>query len=537
MILAAVAALGVLAGNRSERQLKAIAARQLEGVATRGGSGLQLKKIYENGVLAVIGDTTAGFAVVSRDEAQQPVLAVSRAAFSQTEAPEAFRWWLGEMTRRLQTGVPIRMRSMTAVENFVKTQWAQGDPFNGLCPKDGVTRCPTGCVATAMAQVMKYYEYPAAGRGSGSYTIGSKRREYSTLVNSTYDWSNMRLTYNSGGSVGTNQKKAVQQLMYDAGCAVGMNYAADGSGAFTRDAATAMFRNFSYDSLAIRYMLRDFYSDEDWSAAIYDQLAQKRPILYGGVDSQNKIGHAFLLTGNDEDGKVWVNWGWGQGTADESYNGFFEISDLVMAKTYHFDSGHEMVFGFRPQLKPDSQDEYSSQWVFEEPYRLECLDDGRLLFAIPHFFNYHVLYFQGNLWYSFRSTVGNNTVKIGLMNLEKDVVPPGYGYFAGEGEEFITDTISLRALPVGTYQFTVGSQARGEKQVTPFLTYGGPQYVTLTKAADGTVTVDGQTTAVGSVRRQTETADGKTYDLWGRQSTGALSPGVYIRNGRKFMQK
>ena len=535
MLLGALA-LSAVAGNRTRSQMRAIARQQLDNGMTRGGDGLKLSTLYETSALAVIGDTTAGFAVVSRDASQPPVLGVSKRPFSFSESPAAFRWWLSEMTARLNTGIPIPTRSVTSVGNFVDTHWDQNDPFNGMCPKDGSTVCPTGCVATAMSQVMKHYNYPAQGRGTGSYTIGKRERAYTVSISSAYDWGNMHTTYRSGGSTGAAAKKAVQQLMYDAGCAVNMNYSSSGSSATNLSAARAMFRNFSYDSLAIHYLYRKFYSDEEWEHIIYSELAQQRPIQYGGNDSSTGTGHAFLLTGCDEAGRVWVNWGWGRGVTVGGYDGFFEISGLKLEGNY-FDASHDMVTGYRPQRNPDNQDEYTSQWGFDAPFRLTVLDDGRLEFSISNFYNLNVLCFQGMLWYNFRNTVNNQTEQQEMLDLQKSIVAPFYGYFPDEGEELISDTLSLESLAAGTYEFSIVSQARGENSMTPMRTVGGPQYATLIKAADGSITIEGQPTSVTPLHGRQPSPDNRIYSLDGRPQQHDGLPGVYIRNGRKYMRK
>ena len=508
-----------------------IARRQLAGSLTRGADALRLEKMYQNEALAMIGDTLAGFVVVSRDAAQPAVLALSPQAFCSSEAPEAFRWWLEATSRRLTTGVTLTTRSVAPVDNFVKTHWDQLDPFNGLCPTDGGTRCPTGCVATAMAQVMKYYNYPAQGRGTGFYTVGSSTRQRSVAINSTYDWDNMRASYSK--SSGTNQKKAVQQLMYDAGCAVGMNYGKEGSSTSNVYAAIAMFKHFSYDSLAVRYMFSEYYNEEEWAEAIYDELAQKNPILYGGDTSKGGEGHAFLLTGNDAEGRVWINWGWGRGTEVGGYDGFFAI-DGMQLESYLFDANNDMVLGFRSHL-PVNDDEVRSQWCCDAPYTVKALDDGRLELAIPSFFNYAVLHFQGMLYYLFTNTQTGESQTEVMMDLRRKIVPPFYGYVPDGDEDYMRDTLSVGRLAAGTYELTIASKATGEKTPTAMRTIGGIHKVKLTKGSDGTVSIEGGATAV-SAPSNDQRGDDRVFDLYGRRSSGA-SPGIHIRDGRKFVQK
>lgn len=540
----ALVALGAMAANRTKQEMTDIARQQLVGNTTRALQNLKLETLLENESLAMIGDSTVGFAVVSRDKAQVAVVGVSTEAFSPSSMPDGFRWWLDSMTRRLKSGAPLVTRSMTAVNNFVKTHWDQMDPFNGLCPKVGSDPCPTGCVATALAQVLKYYGYPAKSHGTGTYTKGSNNdRVYTVELNSTYNWSKMSLSYNK--SSGASNKKAVQQLMYDCGMAVHMQYGKDGSSAYNSDAARACINNFDYDSLAIRYMYRSFYADEEWLETIYSEIARQHPILYGGNDPENG-GHAFLLTGNDEQGKLWVNWGWGRGAEVGGYDGFFDLASLTLADTYTFSDYHDMTIGFRPQAQPDEQDELISVWVTTGPYYLKMLEKNSLQFLIPDMFNYHVLYFDGGLYYRFRNTETGKEDYLDCLTLDDDeVVAPLYGIGPdNDDDDYVLDTLDVSSLPAGNYEFTVVSKAKDEAGYKPLriMDIGAAYSLQLTKADDGTLTVAGDLppTGIQGVRQTSVVGDSKVYDLYGRRRSSdadGVPPGIYIRNGRKMIVK
>ena len=535
------------AEHRTEREMKTIAQSQLQlGAVTRGESrALQLETILRNDELAMIGDPEAGFVVVSRDKRQKPVLAVSVLPFSANDMPDAFRWWLSQMTARLATGIPIRTRSMEAVENFVRTQWHQSDPYNGMTPKSGKSdHCPTGCVATAMAQIMKYYAYPAQGKGRGSYEVSGVTKKED--IKGVYQWDKMMDNYDKSSNAGVKNKEAVQQIMYDAGLSVDMNYGTEGSSALNSDAARAFFRNFSYDSLAVKRYMRDFFSDEEWMGMIYNELSQKRPIQYGGTDKDNKNGHAFLLTGYDSEGKLYVNWGWGSKKSSPrdpgtSYDGYFEIGDMTLGGIL-FSDQHEMVVGIRPQEKPDADEQYVSLWGCYGPYTANVLDKNILEFAIPTFYNLDVLYFRGNIRVIFEDQDGQKE-HYDLVDTGWQRIATYYGYMPdNEGDEYVRDTMDVSDLPAGTYDVYVVSQGKTEKTPQELRTMGGLcPHLQVTKAADGTLTVTGGATAVERVRQQSPVAsDQRWYDLYGRQhgaDGGSLSPGVYIRDGRKYIKK
>ena len=536
-VLLSLIAVTAEAGSRSLRQMKEIAKEQLAtAVATRAADDLKLETLFENETLVLIGDTTAGFAVVTRDDGQVPVVGISQSPFSLSDMPEAFRWWLATVNENLLQGVRPATRSMAGVPNFVNTQWEQGSPYNGMCPKELLATCPTGCVATAMGQIMRYFSYPAKGKGTGSYTVGSGLLKHTGAINNTYEWQKMLASY--GNSSGSSNKQAVQELMYDCGLAVNMHYEKDASSAFSYDAAIAFFKHFSYDSLAVRYYSRDFFSDEEWTDMVYHELALKRPILYSGYDSGKKSGHAFLLTGNDEEGKVWVNWGWGRKSNGESYDGFFSLDAMTLGSSYNFNSVQDMVIGLRPQEKPDAQDELTSLWTSDKPYRLTAAGKNAVEFSISSYYNAHILYFKGQLLYRFRRLSDNRTEFFTMMDLSKSSIAPFYGFSPNKGN-YQRETIDIETLQPGSYEFCVVSKADGQGVPSEMLTQGGPCYFYLTKEADGTVSIIGQETAISRTRQERTAPDGKTYDLRGRmqESGKSLPAGIYVRDGRKIVIK
>ena len=276
----------------------------------------QLNRVLSEKSYCIYEATGIGFVVVSRDEAFAPVLGISYSPYQYENMPDGFKWWLTSISERMEGGKMPLTLSVTPRDNFVSTTWGQGDPYNGLCPKIGSSRPPTGCMATGMAQILNYYNFPAQGKGMGTYTVGGETKTVS--INKEYRWDRMEDSYTSSSSM--LNKVAVQYLMADAGAAANMTYSMSGSSAYLYDAAGAMAENFQYDSLSLHYLNRNFYSDAEWLDFVYNELSQSHPILYGAQD-KSYGGHAFVLSGIDAEGKVYVNWGW-----DGSGDGYYDIA-------------------------------------------------------------------------------------------------------------------------------------------------------------------------------------------------------------------
>ena len=198
--------------------------------------------------------------------------------------------------------------SWTAIEPLVKSKWDQLSPYNGQTPQNA----PTGCVATAMAQVLNYWKFPQKARGTGSASFGEQYLN-SRLDEKDIDWANMQDVY--GASASSASKEAVAYLMKLCGYSVNMIYRTGSSGAFNEMLPTAFVNNFNY-SADVKCFARSQYSPSDWAALVYDQLKNKGPVVYTG-DSPS-TGHAFVCDGYDGNGNFHFNWGW-SGTSDGYY--------------------------------------------------------------------------------------------------------------------------------------------------------------------------------------------------------------------------
>lgn len=203
-------------------------------------------------------------------------------------------------------------------------KWNQTEPYNNRCPLyDGTNRSVTGCVATAMAQVMMYYRYPKALKTTikayNTQTYGFQIPEISS--GATYDWDNMLPDYSKLG-YSSAQADAVAKLMYHCGAAVQMNYGPS-SGANVTPAILATY--FGYDADLMQDLTRTCFTLQQWMTLIDNELKAKRPILYSGKSSGG--GHEFVCDGSDGKGLYHINWGWG-GYQD----GYFDLTILQPQK-------------------------------------------------------------------------------------------------------------------------------------------------------------------------------------------------------------
>ena len=262
-----------------------------------------------------------GFVIVSGDDRATEILGYSSTGdFSMDSIPSNFRNWLNVYHKELQLLMDNSVYSDSTLESVSNslltnsvlpllgnTKWNQAFPYNAFCPKSGTKATYTGCVATAIAQIMRYHQYPINGSGKKTYTSETINKQLTVDFSATsYDWSNMLDTYT--GSESESHKSAVAALMYHCGVAANMDYGITGSAAYDEDAAIGLINNFGYDS-NLRTIYRDYYSAEEWESILKNELNNGRPVLYGGGNNNNE-GHAFVCDGFDINNLYHFNWGW-----------------------------------------------------------------------------------------------------------------------------------------------------------------------------------------------------------------------------------
>ncbi len=256
--------------------------------------------------------------------------------------------------------IPIALSSQkvtVGVDPLIKTNWGQEMPYYLQCPLYQGEYCVVGCVATAMAQVMKYWRYPESSAAiSGFYSYGygnvsalpATTFNYSLMLKSYchWDWDNSELIQDTYTQA---QAQEVAKLSRYCGQAVEMQYSPEGSGAYSSDQLSAM-KKFGYRSTAKLVQKSGWwgsnYTTAQWEALMKTELNAGRPILYS-ADDPSAGGHAFICDGYNDEGKFHYNFGW-YGTCD----GWYVSTALNMTHRdgdyLSFSSGHEMLTGVEP---------------------------------------------------------------------------------------------------------------------------------------------------------------------------------------------
>ena len=277
-----------------------------------------------------------GFTIVAAsDKVENPVLGYSETGmFSASDIPSNMLAWLEDYAAQVQyVENNVEFNAVTrpdtrgtvavkAVEPLLgKIMFDQETPYNLMCPLKNGVRTVTGCVATAVAQIMKYYNYPEVGVGSHSYSWNGRELSVN-FAETPFDWENILPAYENVEST-PDQKRAVATLMYAVGVSCDMAYntsAAGGSGAITSTAIQAMIENFKYSRGA--YTLQhDATATQEFEDSIRVNLYAGRPVIYTGRTSS--AGHCFVVDGCDTKGYFHVNWGW-SGVS----NGYFLTSAM-----------------------------------------------------------------------------------------------------------------------------------------------------------------------------------------------------------------
>lgn len=305
---------------------------------------------------------TVGYVIVAGDDTVTPILGYSdQGNFISDNMPSNIKKWLenykNEMLFIIENNIKATDEinrawnleqtenkynnstlNVNAVNPLIQTHWDQSPYYNAQCPSNSVT----GCVATAMAQVMKFWNYPATGSGFHSYN----HPQYGTLSanygNTTYQWSSMP------NSV-TSSNNAVATLMYHCGVSVNMNYniaSAGGSSAQTLDVVDALKTYFNY-STSIQGLYRTSYTDSQWIALLKVELDAGRPIQYAGTGSGG--GHSFVCDGYDVNNYFHFNWGWsGNSDAYFSLNSLNPGSLGTGGGAGGFNSNQRAIIGIQP---------------------------------------------------------------------------------------------------------------------------------------------------------------------------------------------
>lgn len=333
-----------------------------------------------------------GFVMVTADDVVMPVLAYSSEAsfYFEKIAPAAVDWidnyrkqieYVISNNLGVQPGVEARWQALktaqssaaaktTSVAPMLTTLWDQSTYYNASCPGSGSSKAVTGCVATAMAQLMKFHNWPVMGTGMHSYLPASYPTQTANFGATAYQWASMP---NSVSSTNT----AVATLMHHCGVSVDMNYntaAGGGSGATTNFAmgwgtntAEYALKAYFHYKPTIKTIYREgisqyvpaftSYSTSAWLTALKAELTAGRPFIYRGSGSGG--GHAWVCDGfESSDNTMHFNWGW----SGSGPNGYYSVDDIAPpilgtgGGSGGFNSGQAAIINVQPDTYPTITD-------------------------------------------------------------------------------------------------------------------------------------------------------------------------------------
>ena len=261
-----------------------------------------------------------GFVIVSGDDRTRDILGYSEYGNLDTNnLPANLQWWLDGYAAQISALSRMEPASPQiigpAIEPLIQSKWNQEAPYYNMCPNgnyvdyyengyETIDRCLTGCVPTAVAQVMYYWKWPKTCPAIDGYEVVSGK-SLKALPSTTFNWADMTDTYSTTSS--SEAADAVAELMRYCGQALQVMY---GTGATSGYANPSVLINTFGFSKQIRELRRDDYTISQWEAMVYKELSEKRLLLYDGASDE--IGaHLFIVDGYDGHGLFHINWGWG----------------------------------------------------------------------------------------------------------------------------------------------------------------------------------------------------------------------------------
>lgn len=367
MALVPFALAGVVTPERAARYAGSLLGMSSAPVAETTGqnraasrNGMQDPEYY------VFNNPDGGWVIIAADDRVTPILGYSdKGKFTVDDMPDNVSWWMDGVARVIDNVRDMDLaasgdvrKAWSKVEDMLLTTaknaktipsalWDQLEPYNDLCPvvAGENMRAVTGCVATAMAIVMRHNNWPAKGTG---IIPGYRTNSTDTYIpsdpveNHTYDWSAMPLTDGKKAESRWTQaqKRQVAQLMYDCGVSVEMDYMYEGSSASSDYISRALKTYFSYSDKTME-VFRASYTEDEWLSIIHSEIDAGRLVLYCGNGDAG--GHAFVCDGyKTDEKKLSINWGWGG-----EFNGFFALN-LPATEDFVFSDFQTAIIGIAP---------------------------------------------------------------------------------------------------------------------------------------------------------------------------------------------
>lgn len=433
-----------------------------------------------------------GFVVLPADDAAPALLAYSDSDKFEMDGNPGLAYWMeyynSEIEYLKNNGATADHSLVTKrvtrleIKPLTQTEWNQEAPYNEMCPKVDGRETVTGCVATAMAQILKFHNYPEHGKGSHSYFWRPGEEELSfDYENTPFQWNLMTDRYDSKST--EESRHAVAELMLACGVSVDMHYEPGESGAATTLMGESLINIFDY-SPSLWMPNRVFYGYYEWEDMIYSDLAEGLPVLYSGAGTAG--GHQFICDGYSADGFFHFNWGWG-GLS----NGYFLLTALnpddlgVGGGAGGFNSSQIATLGVRPPKDGDRP-----VYIM---YNTEAFESGVKSVKAGEDFTGSGLYFN----YSLANMPDGSRLGMKFETVDGSYVKfsdgPGVGGFhPDDGRRNIQ--VKFPELPDGTYKITPALHADG-KWTDVRMPVGYPSVITAV-VTDNVAVITDHTAAV-----------------------------------------
>ncbi len=551
------------AGNRPKETMLRLAQDQIAHQRANQHSSArnsQVKLVAERPNMSVYSDGER-FSIISNDDRYAAVLAYGNGSFDIDSIPANVQWWISAVEQVMGNGVTTQLTSSasyTAVGPLMTTKWSQDTPYNNLLPevrneKNKKEKAPSGCVATAMAQILNCNQYPASVDFEGSYTIDGSETVNKEQVTETFSWP-YHLAYGSYYPDGYTSSEQIESLSYtddegDAiarlvkacGYAVNMDYTYEGSGAYVVDAGVAMVEKFQYPQAAVKYLSRDYYTTDEWMNILYNEFQNGNPVLYGGYgttpgsgsDSDDDYyGHAFVLHGMDSDGLVYVNWGW-----SGAYDGYYTIDLLHVDDETEFNLYQEALIGIRPVAL--ETDVFKSSLVTDEPYTIShSSKSSKITVSLESdLYNLSLYDLTGTVRFVIEDlTDGENVLTVNILD-DDDVLESFYGW--GATNKFLSSKVNLTSGH--TYRAYIESKDYRETDWQMVRTVGGPFYYEISYIEKNKATISdpiyyntSETTAIKSINVDNISNSDTTvryFNLQGREVDANTQGLVIVKQG------
>jgi len=355
---------------------------------------IEYYKFNKTNTLYIINFTESGFAILPTDDRIRPILAYSlKNTVPKNISNEEVKWLLENYSKQVNYAIKNKLdnteslkkwndilnnifpkKSIKAVAPLIQTHWTQQSGYNAACPP-GVQ---SGCVAIAMAQTLKYWNYPATGAGWNGYI-----HPPFTGNGHSYDWGEIRAYFSETEYDWTNMENnqatwAAAELIHHCGVAVNMFYTSWGAAANSGDVPYALANYFKYDQ-SMQLIQRVNYTDDAWKNILQNELDNARPIPYSGSGSSG--GHEFICDGYDDTGLFHFNLGWA-GSAD----GYYEIETLNPGG-YDFSNYNDALIGLKPAVTGEEEYLWTKklngyQQLYSFPKYISAVND-KVVWTIP----------------------------------------------------------------------------------------------------------------------------------------------------------